>query len=637
MLPPRTSGAANPAPVSGPTEDVSTAKSQPNVEKDKNATTSILFSLLTSLYDLPQTSSFLSLKREAEERGNQLQLYFTKSEARDKTARLVQYFCKALTGFCTYFLKERPEKLTELVSSLLLQRWFLFLFSSPSWSEVFSSSTANDNSSTASITSLTAENVALSSALKASFEQINTKAKSVQTAMSDARRTHRWAKEFIVLSKVKQIHLNAQKDWIEFVNLISKMLLAVYLVKDHHVWLCKVKLLSHDPKPLIQYNLRYMIGGNVFSAFYQCCLTLRHHKQLRKLEKEMAFLERDAMFTEKRVLDEMLGGTNKPDIISSERRAKSKDSTAQSATPDAGLNNTKLSTPNTKKITELDVMRLADYSAEQAKLAAFTGRISGGQPVLGGKVVASSASSSKNKPPRKGSLDLPPALERRRGSSHTGTGGGGYRTDSEVGSAPNTPRDQRQPIPLLKRSPSIGSRGRASSIISSSRAGNNQSSKSKQKREERESLARLQLHRRSLGLLSNDSASVPKLKPADLGPFASSAAVVGQDDDLDNAPSSAQDDNQDELFVEEIRSAPTEDARNDLLTMDRQEELRKQMLFHRVKRRDSFLLFLKSLLLIAQGLHNSGLHTVHDFPIGLLGVVSSMIDMRNLWPPRQAV
>lgn len=87
----------------------------------------------------------------------------------------------------------------------------------------------------------------------------------------------------------------------------------------------------------------------------------------------------------------------------------------------------------------------------------------------------------------------------------------------------------------------------------------------------------------------------------------------------------------------EIRSAPPEDAKATLFDLTEQEELEKRILFHRVKRRDAFILAAKSALLIAQGLHNGELYKYHDFPIGLLGVLSSLIDMRNLWPAKPAV
>ena len=45
------------------------------------------------------------LQDETEQRLGQLYLFFTKSEARDKTGRLVQYACKALGGFADHTLQ----------------------------------------------------------------------------------------------------------------------------------------------------------------------------------------------------------------------------------------------------------------------------------------------------------------------------------------------------------------------------------------------------------------------------------------------------------------------------------------------------------------------------------------------------
>lgn len=176
----------------------------------------------------------------------QLQAFFAKAEARDKTSRAFQYAARALMGLCVYLQQHN--------------------FSSAYWTEERISS-------------------------------IQQKSRNVLQMLSDARRTHRWFKELQVTNKLSGI---AQKalgryyyylfvrswwgwgaemeefapptagvDFLELINLVSKTILAKFFIRDHLAWLAKVKLIDAEPRNIIRANLRWYAVSHSLQCFYQ--------------------------------------------------------------------------------------------------------------------------------------------------------------------------------------------------------------------------------------------------------------------------------------------------------------------------------------------------------------------------------
>jgi len=154
------------------------------------------------------------------QRLDQFVIFLDRSEGRDKLSRLVQYFCRFCVGCC----------------ALIVQRGF----------------------------DLDTEGFIL---------DIQLKFRSVQSVLSDARRTNRWLKQIKNLRNMPKMAEDCLKMHpMEWLNFASKACLSVFHTLDHIAWLRKIKLIKGDGKATIRYNLRFLLAANALQAIYQASL-----------------------------------------------------------------------------------------------------------------------------------------------------------------------------------------------------------------------------------------------------------------------------------------------------------------------------------------------------------------------------
>lgn len=135
----------------------------------------------------------------------------SKSEGRDKIARIAQYGCRTITGLAQVI---EPEA---------------------------------------------------GSSLKA----VSDKAPEVMKNLAMARRTHRWCKEFpVIMSIPKSFEIPGTMDRI--LDLVQKVSLASFMIIDHIAWLKQVKVLKPGKRSApetVQLGLKCLFVSNAIAAF----------------------------------------------------------------------------------------------------------------------------------------------------------------------------------------------------------------------------------------------------------------------------------------------------------------------------------------------------------------------------------
>jgi hypothetical protein len=145
----------------------------------------------------------------------------SKSEGRDKLARLIQYLARTIIGFAGMTTIKKGTALFEL----------------------------------------------------------NEQATNIMKQLAGARRTHRWCKEFPVIKSVVQTfprQICAPVDWDAALerglDLLQKCSLATFLVIDHVGWLKQVKVLGGGKRAgtgTIQLGLKFFCLSNFLGALFQ--------------------------------------------------------------------------------------------------------------------------------------------------------------------------------------------------------------------------------------------------------------------------------------------------------------------------------------------------------------------------------
>lgn len=145
----------------------------------------------------------------------------TKSEGRDKLARLIQYFARTIIGFAAI--------------KTIKKGTFLF--------------------------------------------ELNEQATNIMKQLASARRTHRWCKEFPVIKNIVQTfprQICAPVDWgaalDRGLDLLQKCSLATFLMIDHVGWLKQVKVLGGGKRAgtgTIQLGLKFFCMANFFAGLIQ--------------------------------------------------------------------------------------------------------------------------------------------------------------------------------------------------------------------------------------------------------------------------------------------------------------------------------------------------------------------------------
>ncbi|CAD7941715.1 unnamed protein product [Amoebophrya sp. A25] len=572
------------------------------------------------------------LRSEGEQRLGQLHLFFTKSEARDKSARLVQYFCKFLSGMVQLQFERRADYFEDSRNAAKKTRLNLF----------------------------------------------HRKVKDVQISMSDARRTHRWAKEFVVLAKVKAIRAAARHDTIEHFNLISKLILAWWLACDHYAWLCKVRLFDREYKPVMQYNMRFNVAANAFQTVYQALLVVRHSRRIWTLSQKLKELQQkrlkledgspvpDAIDDNEEDKPSRMLGDRKSSLSTSSavKKPKSSPSTTNAPTgttePSAGAAHASPSIQQTSN-------PLSSILNEQRSVA--SGAV-GSTPTAGSKgpapltAAALRLHDSYLQQGSSGSLPVPP--ESNLGGPESAAPSLVSEMDGGVNNLPTVTPTGRSlgggMIAPLTISTSFASmRGRdnyrtrvrrrytagpteAAEAMTRALSGDvgadadNISARCKSaSAASTDNVMRTLAANRSRSSMPSPSHSVASLL---------SAYKTAGRDRFSRRSSEARtraNNRAERVEVEDvdvlISSTPALNTLVARTALDRTEEdeVIKQLAFHRWKRREALALTAKGILQIVQALHNGSIYEIHDAPIGVLGIISSMIDIRNLWPAKQAI
>jgi len=174
-----------------------------------------------------------------DKRLDHLQVFLAKADGRDKAGRITQYLCRFLVGTC----------------ALLLQR-------------------------------------NLSHEREDTVMHFQIKCRSVQTALSDARRTHRWLKQIgMVRGLAAMAKATLHIPLWEWLNVVSKGFLSLFLTIDHIAWLREVKIVEGDSKAVVRFNLRFLLIANALQTLYQMLIYRKGLKEEDE-EKRAATLKR---------------------------------------------------------------------------------------------------------------------------------------------------------------------------------------------------------------------------------------------------------------------------------------------------------------------------------------------------------